>query len=173
MKFSKGIVIINVLICFILISCNSKEKKHNREKNVKRKKKSEIVIEKFSFRDTSKGKTNWILISDKAIIDNKNKIIDLKGVNIKYRKNYKITSKSGKYFIDKKIANLYDSVKIENDNITFITENLKFYSNENRIETDSKIKVLNEKFSLSANSLIGYIDKNKFILSGEVKSILK
>ena len=177
MMFLKNILnkVFLILIIFILIiSCQNKQREKNKgnKKNVS-KKRNLITIEKFSFSEFEKGKTRWTLNSKKAIIDNTNKIITLTGVFIKCDNGYIITSKRGKYFMDKKIAELFDSVKILNDNTSFLTNYLKFFSNKDKVETDKGIKVLNKNYILKSKNMIGFINKNKFILTGGVKSIIK
>ena len=161
------------LILFIFFSCEKEKKYEKTEKKVNNQKQSKIIINKFTFTDSSKGKLNWILSSNKAIINNKKKIIDLHKVKIIYKNKYIILSPKGKYFMNDKIAKLYDSVKILNDNTTFLTNSLTFYGKINKIETDKKMRIENPQFCVTANSLIGFIDKNRYILKGKVKSIIR
>ncbi len=178
MKFLKNILfkfLYLFLIVIIIISCNQKKEEKIKVKNKtdNNEKNNLVTIEKFSFTDSEKGIIKWTLNSNRAIINNSKKTVDLEDVNIVYKNDYTISSKKGKYLMDLKIAELYDTVKITNDNMSFLTENLKFYSNQNKIETNQGVKIYGENFYLSANKMIGFINKNKFILLGNVKSIIK
>ncbi len=176
MKFLKDILF--KLILFIIIiscfqACEKEKKREILDNKTQKKISSQILIKKFTFKDTTNGKINWILNSEEAIIDNSKKIINLKKINIKYKDKYIITAEKGKYFMKKKIAELYNNVKVLNDDTYFLTENLTFNSKQNKIETNNKIKILNPKFNLTANSLEGFLEKKRFILKGKIKSVIK
>ncbi len=176
MKFSKDILFKLIILISILLlfqACAKEKKRKTSDNKTQKKISSQILIKKFTFQDTSNGKINWTLNSEEAIIDNNKKIINLKKVNIKYKDKYIITAEKGRYYMKKKIAELYNNVKMANDDTYFLTENLTFNSKQNKIETNNKIEILNPKFNLTANSLEGFLEKKRFILKGKVKSVIR
>jgi len=164
-----------IILILTIISCTSKKKNKNYEVKRKKNDNSSILrIEKFSFTNAIKGKEIWRLISELAIINNSTKLANLEKVEINYKNRYFIYSEKGKYNMKDDIAVLMDHVMIINkDNDTFYTDKLTFYSKQKKVISNSKVKFLGGNIFLTANSMVGFFDKKKFILKGNVYSEIK
>ncbi len=165
--------VIFFIFMVVFISC-SKKKENKKTKEVQKENVSNIVIKKFSFTNSEKGKIKWILYSNEAVINKSTNIADLKDVKILYKNYYTILSNSAKYYMNEKKAYLKGDVEIiDNKSYIFKTQMLNFDSKANKVSTNSKIKFTGKGVYLTALSLTGFLDKHKFILKGKVYSEIR
>ena len=175
---SSNFFTIFVIFCFLFcFSCSSKDNKKSKY-NLKTKSvsldKDTLVLKGVNFYNTKAGSLSWQLHSKTAKIDKKKGVANLKGVVINFKKEkLKIISDSGIYNFKTKDGTVYDNVTAFSDAGTIKTNKIFFNNKKRLIDIKTPFSFKGKNFILTGNSMKYYIDQNKIIINGRIKSLWK
>ncbi len=177
MKLNNYFIFFTVFLLLFFFACGKKDSKKPKYKLKTESvslEKNTLILKGVNFYNTKSGSLSWKLNSKIARIKKKKRIANLKGVIINFKKE-KLTIKSnlGTYNLKTKDGTVYDNVTVNSDIGTIKTKKIFFKNSKKLIDIKTPFTFKGKNFLLTGNSMKFYIDKNKILIKGKVKTLWK
>ncbi|GEM_PF-4504475 len=178
MKLHKIVVFFIIFLIFIF-GCQEKSDKRDIVQNGTEENRSTsenspqiLTLNGVNFINSESDKVIWELNSEMAKIDKKDKIADLKGVNIIFhQQELKILSNKAIYDISSHNGTIYDNVTILGRGWKIESQKATLINKSNQIKIETPFIFYGENFYLSGSKMDGFIDNRKIIVYGRVRSV--